>query len=123
AETGEIRTVPATGSDEVGHLATAFNAMLGKVSERDAALRVEKERFRALIEHAADVIGVVNADGVVSYVSPSIEQVLGVKPSALLGRPMLEHVHEEDRPSLAAALNAVIGHADAIVERTEFRMQ
>lgn len=123
AEAGEIRTVPASGSDEVGHLALAFNAMLGKVSERDAALRVEKERFRALIENAADVIIIVDAQGAVSYVGPSIETVLGVRPDALLDRPMLDHVHEEDRSGLAAALHAVIGKADAVVERTEFRMR
>ena len=123
AEAGEIRTVPAAGSDEISYLATEFNSMLGKVSERDAALRVEKERFRALIEYAADVISVVDADGMVTYVSPSIEKVLGVQPHQLIGRPVLDYVHEEDRPGVASALQAVIGHADRGVERTELRMR
>src|SRR5690606_14226784 len=56
AAAGEVRAVRAAARDELGHLALAFNTMVGQVAERDAALRVEKERFRALIEHAADVI-------------------------------------------------------------------
>ena len=121
AAAGEVRAVPAGGSDELGHMAAAFNAMLSKVSERDAALRVEKERFRALIEHAADVIIVADAEGIVRYVSPSSQAALGVPPDALLGRPLLDEVHPEERARLAAALQAVKGQAGQVVDRTEFR--
>jgi PAS domain S-box-containing protein len=97
--------------------------MLGKVSERDAALRDEKERFRALIEHAADVIVVVAADGCVRYASPAAQAVLGVTPDELLGRSLLDEAHPEDHERLAAALQAVVGRPGEVVERTEFRMR
>jgi two-component system NtrC family sensor kinase len=123
AAAGEGREVRASGSEELGHMAAAFNSMLGKVSERDAALRDEKERFRALIEHAADVIVVVAADGSVRYASPAAQAVLGVTSDALLGRPLLAEVHAEDQAKLAAALQAVVGRPNEVVERTEFRMR
>ncbi len=123
AAAGEGREVPATGSAELGHMAAAFNSMLGKVSERDAALRDEKERFRALIEHAPDVIVVVAADGGVLYASPAAQTVLGVAPDVLLGRSLLAEAHPEDHERLTAALHAVVGHPGKIVERTEFRMR
>jgi PAS domain S-box-containing protein len=123
AAAGEGRAVPATGSAELGHMAAAFNSMLSKVSERDAALRDEKERFRALIEHAADVIVVIAADGSVLYASPAAQAVLGVTPDVLHGRSLLTEAHPEDRERLAAALHAVAGHPGEIVERTEFRMR
>ena len=109
AAAGEGRAVPATGNDELGHMAAAFNSMLGKVSERDAALRDEKERFRALIEHAADVIVVVAADGSMLYVSPAAQTVLGVTPDVLHERSLPTEAHPEDRERLAAALHAVVG--------------
>jgi PAS domain S-box-containing protein len=123
AAAGEVRAVEATGSAELGHMAAAFNSMLGKVTERDAALRDEKERFRALIEHAADVIVVVAADGSVLYTSPAAQWVLGLLPDALLGRSLLAEVHPEDHDALAAALRAVVGHPGEVVERTEFRLR
>jgi PAS domain S-box-containing protein len=97
--------------------------MLGKVSERDAALRDEKERFRALIEHAPDVIIVMAADGVVRYVSPATKTVLGVSPDALLGHSLLAEAHPEDQAQLSVELQAVVGHPGEVVERTEFRLR
>lgn len=123
AAAGEGRALPVGADDELGHMAAAFNTMLGKVSERDAALRDEKERFRALIEHAADVIVVVAADGIVRYVSPSAQAALGMPPDAFLGRSLLAEAHPEDRERLAAALQAVVGYPGEVVERTEFRMR
>src|SRR5690606_14713813 len=105
------------------HLALAFNTMVGQVAERDAALRVEKERFRALIEHAADVILVVGPDGIVRYASPSLETVLGPASLAVLGRPLQEHLHPDDGAALASALRAAEGRPGRVVERTEFRVR
>ena len=123
AAAGEGRAVPAGRDDELGHMAAAFNTMLGKVSERDAALRNEKERFRALIEHAPDVIVVVTAGGIVRYASPAAQRVLGVDPEMLQGRSLLADTHPDDQSQLAKALNSVVGHPGEVVERTEFRLR
>lgn len=123
AAAGEGRPLPASTDNELGHMAVAFNTMLGKVSQRDAELRNEKERFRALIEHAADVIVVVAADGCVVYVSPAAQAALGRSADAFVGHSLFTEAHFEDRERLAAALQAVIGHPGAVFERTEFRLR
>lgn len=123
AAAGEVRTLPTSGNQELGHMAAAFNTMLGRVSERDAALRIEKERFRALIEHAADVIVVVSAGGVVKYSSPAAQAVLGFAPELFQGRSLLADAHPEDQAKLAKALRAVVGRPGGVVERTEFRLR
>lgn len=48
-----------------------------------------------------DVVTQVDADGVVQYVSPSIEQVLGYRPDETLGRSLFERVHPEEREAVA----------------------
>jgi diguanylate cyclase (GGDEF)-like protein/PAS domain S-box-containing protein len=40
-------------------------------------LRRSEERLRALVQHASDVIMVINADGLVSYTSPALLRLLG----------------------------------------------
>ena len=76
---GDLRVRLETGEteDELGRVARAFNAMAHKVAERDAALRAERQelaaalesvrhteqRFRALMEHDADFIAVLDAEG------------------------------------------------------------
>jgi len=73
-------------------------------------LRRNEERFRALIEGASDLITVVDAHGVIRYVSPSVRQLLGYSPDEVLLHKAEEFVHADDRTivisSMQRALNA-----------------
>ncbi len=48
-------TLPVQGSDEVAHLATAFNRMTSEVDQKLSALRESEARFRALLSLTTDV--------------------------------------------------------------------
>ena len=61
------------------------------------------DQFRALIENALDLIAILDRDGVMLYVSPSVERVLGYQPDNLIGRNLFALVHPDD---LAATLAA-----------------
>ena len=54
--------------------------------------------FRALIENASDLITVVDGEGVIQYVSPSVERVIGWTADDLLGRDVFELLHPDDQP-------------------------
>ncbi|MGX2030467.1 ATP-binding protein [Methylocaldum gracile] len=109
--------------NEIGQLANAFNHMVAKVSERDIAVRREKERFRALIEHAADIISVVDAEGIIRYVSPSVAAVLNLPPAHYVGRSIFEIVHPEDAAGVEHAYRAAIENPGAPIERLEYRVR
>jgi diguanylate cyclase (GGDEF)-like protein/PAS domain S-box-containing protein len=47
--------------------------------------RASEERFGSLIQHASDLITVLDADATVVYQSPSIERVLGYTPDEIVG--------------------------------------
>ena len=64
----------------------------------DAALH------RALIENSPEVVTVLGAEGVILYQSPSIESQLGYDALELVGRPVLDYVHEDDRALVTDAL-------------------
>ncbi len=51
----------------------------------EAQLQADREHFRSLIEHTSDVIAIVNENGIIRYLSPSVERVLGFKASELVG--------------------------------------
>ncbi|ELZ44886.1 multi-sensor signal transduction histidine kinase [Halorubrum californiense DSM 19288] len=67
----------------------------------------ERERHRAFIEHASDVVAVLSNDWRFRYLSPSCERVTGYEPSELLGERSLEYVHPEDREAVKAAFGRV----------------
>jgi len=63
---------------------------------RLAAIKESETRFQAIIENAADVVSIVDFDGVRSYVSPAVTRVLGFSPHELQGRNFFEIVHPDD---------------------------
>jgi PAS domain S-box-containing protein len=59
----------------------------------------DEARSRSLIEYSLDVIALIESDGTVSYVSPSIVRVLGYTPEEFAGLDAFEVVHPDDRES------------------------
>ncbi len=87
----------------VGLLSTVFSVSFQGLLSAEAAQDVElaerlrqEERFRALIQHAADVISVVDEDGVIRYQSPAVKPLLGYSETALVGSNIFDLVHPED---------------------------
>jgi two-component system, cell cycle sensor histidine kinase and response regulator CckA len=76
---------------------------------RDGArLRFSDQQFRALIENALDLIAILDREGVMLYVSPSVERVLGYQPDDLIGRNLFALVHPDDLSATLAAFRESI---------------
>lgn len=79
--------------------------------KRDAARRTlaqSERRFRALVQNSTDAILITDRLGRTTYVSPACEAVTGRSPEDLLGKQLPELVHEQDRPTAAGAMEALL---------------
>lgn len=59
-------------------------------------LRISRENYQYLVENLNDAIYTVSPEGIILYVSPVIENILGYTPSELIGSPFAELIHPED---------------------------
>ncbi|MBI4514805.1 MAG: PAS domain S-box protein [Deltaproteobacteria bacterium] len=75
----------------------------------EEALQVSERHFRALIEGALDLIGILNPDGTVRYVNPAHTRLLGYSAEELIGRRVFELVHPEDRQAIVDAFLEGVG--------------
>lgn len=67
--------------------------------------RTEEARFQALVQHAADVVGIVDQDGTIRYASPAFEQLLERAPADLVGQGKFQAlVHPDDAAGVRVAL-------------------
>jgi PAS domain S-box-containing protein len=90
--------------------------LLGSVLIRQFGYRDRAEReaaeasaqYRLLAENATDMIVLLGRHGVVRYVSPASEQMLGFAPAALVGTSAPGFIHPEDRRVAARHLREVL---------------
>jgi len=84
--------------------------MAGAVMEQketaETTMRRSEDRFRSLIQDSKDVTVVVNNEGLCTYVSPSVVQMLGFEPSELVGRATDDFVHEDDKERVASRISS-----------------
>ncbi|SDX90607.1 hybrid sensor histidine kinase/response regulator [Halopenitus persicus] len=83
----------------------------------------ELERYAALTRQSRDVYTVIDADGTITYQSESIEAVLGYAPAEMVGDPVLEYVHPDDREPVADAIATLPDRDDSAAKRLTFRMR
>lgn len=77
-----------------------------------AALVASEARLQLLLENAADVIAIVDADGAIAYMSPAVQSLLGRPPAEYLGRQAIDLADPRDRPRLRAAVAAAASARD-----------
>jgi diguanylate cyclase (GGDEF)-like protein/PAS domain S-box-containing protein len=62
--------------------------------------------FRTLLEHQSDVVTVVDFDGIVRYISPNCERLIGFRADELVGTSGFDNIHPSDADELAEGLGA-----------------
>jgi diguanylate cyclase (GGDEF)-like protein/PAS domain S-box-containing protein len=90
--------------------------------ERKAARFVE-ERYESLIANASDVIMIVDADGILRFVSPASERMLGLKPEDITGKNLPEIWVGEDAEKLKGFLAEVAATPSGTVGPVELRIE
>ncbi len=63
--------------------------------------RDSEERFRNLVEASSDLIWEVDQNGIYTYVSPKVRDILGYEPEQALGKSPLEFMPLDSRESIA----------------------
>jgi cell cycle sensor histidine kinase DivJ len=84
-------------------------------------LYVEEDRYRLLARNMSDVISRHHRNGVVQFISPAVEAMLGTPVPRLLGHGLFDRVHVADRPAYLTALSDAARGGEA--RSVEFRLR
>ncbi|MFW5947823.1 MAG: PAS domain S-box protein, partial [Gemmatimonadota bacterium] len=93
-----------------------------ELKESQEALLTREERFRSLVENAADAMSILGPDGRIDYQSPSLRRMLGWRAGDVEGRNALDLVHPEDRGRARESLSWLVARPGESAD-TELRLQ
>ncbi|MFL5625573.1 MAG: PAS domain S-box protein [Ktedonobacteraceae bacterium] len=75
--------------------------------ETEEAFRQTEQGYRSLIENSSDIIALINTEGIVTYVSPSITPILGYTPQEIVGCHARDLVHPDDLDIMQRVLEEI----------------
>jgi PAS domain S-box-containing protein len=114
----EVRYQPVVGAGD--RLAGAIGVAID-VTEQTAAkeaLRKSEEKYRELVENINDVLYAIDREGLITYISPVIESVLGYRADELVGKSFFDYIYRQDQARLKSDFARAI---DGISSPSEYR--
>lgn len=96
--------VMAPRPDETESQIVAVSRDCSARMQAEEALRESEKRYRALAEHATDMISRHDNDGRFTYLSPACRRLLGYEPEELVGQMPRVIAHPDDRAAVIQSL-------------------
>jgi len=96
-------SIQADAINDPNNIASSYQGFLIDITEHkivEEALKRSEEKYRTLVENLNDVIFTLDNTGLIIYVSPVVEPLLGYKPGEVIGEDVAGFIHPEDLPGL-----------------------
>lgn len=116
--------VEALGQNHIWNGKEVRIAALRDISERKRAEEAERKaqadaQFKAFVQNSYDIIEILDRQGNLRYISPSVTRILGYEPETLIGKSEFLPVLPDARVQLDSVLQNVLSQPGKLVQ-TEF---
>ena len=116
SESGEYSIrIEKTGTDEIGILCDSFNEMLSRIQRREEGrnraeqeLRRSEQKFRSLIETTSDWVWEVDKNGIYTYSSPKVKDLLGYKPDEVIGKRPTDTMSQDESDRISGLFRDIV---------------
>ena len=109
---------------DVGGKPTAVFGVFQDVTDRVLAedrLAASEARYRLMADRASDILVTYGTDGLIRYISPSVETATGLAPQALIGLPVTSLIHDQDLADVKQAFRALVRGDEHDGNRVRYR--
>lgn len=104
----ESKSVPLRNSEGAVQGVLSLTEDISEKKLAQQALHDSEYRFRALVENSADAVAIVQPDGNLGYISPSITRILGYSEAEALALNLFEQLHPNDVADVAEKMDDVL---------------
>ncbi|GGZ05754.1 EAL domain-containing protein [Shewanella fodinae] len=98
----------------IGH---AFNQMVARIKQKEAALKESESKFRTLVEVAQDGVVQANQQGDVIFCNHAAELLFGYREDEMVGKPLANLIPSRYLPQRLSSGGLTLGRSAAYVGR------
>lgn len=103
----EIFGVPIiVDGEQKGILALYHN--ISEQKQAEEALRKSEEKYRDLVENIDNIIYATDEKGILTYISPAVENYLGYQIDEVIGSHFRDFIHTNDVPAITKNFEAIL---------------
>ncbi|TWT01891.1 PAS domain S-box protein [Planomicrobium sp. CPCC 101079] len=99
---------PVRNADKEIIGATIIYKNVTELKKAEAELQKSQEKYKLITESTFDIITLINLSGLIEYVSPANEKILGYPDHTYIGSPFTTNVHPEDAFDLMESVTSLI---------------
>jgi len=103
----QTTTRPVIEGDNVVALQGSFRDIT-EYKKTEEALRVSEQKFRLLVETSSDWIWEVNVDGIYTYASPQVMDLIGYSPEEVVGRKPFDFMAPDESVRVTETFSAFV---------------
>jgi PAS domain S-box-containing protein len=100
------------GDRDSGGLRIASIVDISGRKQAERTLAVAQERTRAIVDHAHDIVLILDGQGTILFENAAVERILGFTPGERVGHPILSYAHPDDLPMATQGLGDVLTEPD-----------
>lgn len=101
-----------------------FNDKRYEQDREKEVLALSEERFRTLVERGNDIIAIISDTGMVRFISPSVESVLGFLPAEIVGVHINDFICADEQAKIDTVFAYLQAHTDgSALEKFELCMK
>ncbi len=104
-----------------GYAGLAVGIDITREKELEEKLYREKVKLETILANAHDLVSIVDRKGVIRYISPSVEKLLGWSAEELTGKLFIKFIHPEDVRKLSLLRTTIFQEPETLFTE-EFRI-
>jgi len=90
-----ITNVPIVVNDEIVGVYGIAKDITERVQEQEE-LRISKEKYTLIFENSQDIISICSPNGIITNISPAVQNLLGYLPEEIIHTPISHYYHPDD---------------------------
>jgi PAS domain S-box-containing protein len=95
-------------TEEIENQNEEYKQLINELQTAKEKIEISEEKFRNLVETSSDIIWETSAEGLYTYISPQVENILGYKQTELIGKSPFDFMPKNETSNIIHTSDEIV---------------